>query len=568
MTRALVLIVAAVSLLLVGARRPPSVDYRLGFDLERDGAPVATVEMRFEGDADGETRLDLPDRFRSTQGAWRYVFDLDVRGARVAAPDPAHRVLTHRPGAKITVRYRVQSAYADDPQAQAGDPIKGPLLRPQGAALLGPLVLATPEGRDLDRATFRWGRLPRGWRGASDLEHAEMGRWMNVADVRDSVTLAGPDLEVVERDSNGARLRIARLGGPEVEAAASAAMPVLAAQNAYWAAPPGPELLALVGLAGQGGSAGGDGFLDGFALYAPADATGQIAETTALRNLESWIPARLGRVEGPPAATAWFAEGVSDFLAARILLRAGIEQTPQAVERLGGSLYVYDHSPVRAASAAKVAAGWAGNADLRQLARARGALLALKWDEDVRQKTGGKADFDDVLVRMRDHYRQFRPGEGPDLVTSLISAAWVTAKLDLRPDLDRYVTRGEPIELPAEMFGGCVQARVTTQPAFDLGFDVEASMAAHTVKGVRRRGPAWNSGLRDGMRLESWRYQSGDTSRQVEFTVRTGRGRHARARTIAYWPYGDEDTVTRKLQLTPGLSEAEVAACGRRLAGL
>ncbi|MBI1197702.1 MAG: hypothetical protein GC203_07560 [Phenylobacterium sp.] len=558
----------AAAALLMGASRPPTVDYRLGADLQGDSPPILTVEMRFQGDDDGETTLDLPDRFRGSQAAWRYIFDLQVRGAQAATPDPAHRVLTHKPGAKIDVRYRVQSAYPQDPAAEAGNPLKGPLLRPSGVAALGPLVFAIPEGRDLEGATFRWGRLPKGWSGASDLEHAEMGRWISVADIVDSVSLAGPELEVSEQDLDGGRLRIARLGGPPAEAVAKAAAPVLAAENAYWNEPPGPQLLAVVGLAGPAVGAGGDGFLDAFALYASPDALDRVAETTALRNLESWIPARIGRVEGPPAATAWLREGISDFLAARILLRAGAETPAQAVERLGGALYVYDHSPVRTATGQQAAAGWAANADLRQIVRQRGVLLALMWDDAIRQRTGGKADLDDVLVRMRDHYRQFRPGEGPDLVTGLLSAAWVAAGVDLRPDIARYIERGEVIELPAEMFGGCLQARVTTSPAYDIGFDADRSIAAHVVSGVRRRGPAWNSGLRDGMALVSGRYQAGDTARQVEFTVRTGKGRRARTRTIAYWPYGDDDAVTRKLQLTPGLSADEIVACGRRFAGL
>lgn len=561
-------LLAAAAAMMVGARPPPSVDYRLGVDAPDGAAPIATVEMRFEGDEDGQTRLDLPDRFRGSEAAWRYIFDLEVRGAQMSAPDPAHRVLTHKPGAKITVRYRVQSAYPADPEAQAGDPIKGPLLRPDGVALLGPLVFATPGGRDLEQATFRWGRLPKGWAGASDLEHAETGRWMNVAGVRESVTLAAPGLEVDEASLGDARMRVARLGGPPAEAVAKAAAPVLAAQRAYWNEPADPELLAVIGLSGPVAAAGGDGFLDAFALYATPDAVERVPEVTALRNLESWIPARIGRVEGPPAASAWLTEGLSDFLAARILLRADAETPAQAVERLGGALYVYDHSPVRTAGARQITEGWASSADLRQLARQRGVLLAMMWDEAIRLKSAGKLDLDDVMLRMRDHYRQFRPGEGPDLVTGLISAAWVTAGVDLRPEIERYVERGEAIELPAEMFGGCVQARVTTSPAYDIGFDAAGSLAAHTVRGVRRRGPAWNSGLRDGMALESGRYQAGDTSQQVEFVVRAGKGRRARTRTIAYWPYGDEDAVSRKLQLTPGLSPDEVAACGRRLAGL
>jgi hypothetical protein len=67
------------------------------------------------------------------------------------------------------------------------------------------------------------------------------------------------------------------------------------------------------------------------------------------------------------------------------------------------------------------------------------------------------------------------------------------------------------------------------------------------------------------MRLESWIVQPGDTTRQIELSVRAGK---ARPRRIAYWPYGDADSQTRKLQLTPGLTPEQIAACGKKLAGL
>ena len=74
------------------------------------------------------------------------------------------------------------------------------------------------------------------------------------------------------------------------------------------------------------------------------------------------------------------------------------------------------------------------------------------------------------------------------------------------PDIVRYVDQGQPIALPEEMFDGCLQARITVTPGFDAGFDAEGSFATKVVRGVRPRGPAWNSGLRDGMALDSWSY--------------------------------------------------------------
>ncbi|HEX7945361.1 MAG TPA: hypothetical protein VF495_11880, partial [Phenylobacterium sp.] len=86
--------------------------------------------------------------------------------------------------------------------------------------------------------------------------------------------------------------------------------------------------------------------------------------------------------------------------------------------------------------------------------------------------------------------------------------------------------------------------------------------------GVRRRGPAWNPGLRDGRALDAWTYKAGDTSRMIELTLRpTGKGKAARPKIVSYWPYGDATTESRKLQLTPGMAPAARAACGRKIGG-
>src|SRR5688572_28942785 len=132
MRRALLI---AAALKLVSAKRPPSVDYRLGVEPQAGAPPLLSVEIRLRGDADGETRQELPDRFASGRDAWRYVSNLSVKGAAAAEDGPAVRMLRHRPGAKITVRYRVQTAYPQGPTGADGNPYKGPLIRPEWFAL-------------------------------------------------------------------------------------------------------------------------------------------------------------------------------------------------------------------------------------------------------------------------------------------------------------------------------------------------------------------------------------------------------------------------------------------------
>jgi predicted metalloprotease with PDZ domain len=571
MIRAVLTALAAAGLL--GAAKVPTVGYRLGVEPVAGAAPLATVEIRLQGDADGETRIALPDHYGFGRDVWRYLSDFSVKGAEVTAPDPAHRVLRHRPGAPLVIRYRVQTAYPQDPPGEEGNTYRGPLLRPNWFALLGDYVFATPEGRAHEAATFRWGRLPKGWHAASDLEHGAMGRPLSVADVAESITVGGTAIQVTE-SADVPGLRVVR---PNAAEAFPATLPdeisrTVAAQRGFWNDVAQPYFVALVPLAAKasgGRSTGGTGRGDGFILYATPGHGGDLGWTIAHEHTHTWIAGRLGRMAPEPeeAAAYWLSEGFTDFFAVRTLLRGGLITPEAAVARLDRGLTAYDRNPARTAPASRIVAEFWTNDDIEQLPYQRGALLALKWDEDIRRKTGGKADLDDVVLRMRDHYRQFPPGQGPDVVTGFVSAAWIVAGLDLRPEIAGYAERGEPVPLPEQLFDGCVDTRTTVTPAYDAGFDPAGSVAAKVMRGVRAGGPAWNSGLRDGMRIDRVDLTPGDTSREIRLTVRPANG-GGRPREIRYWPYGDKDIETRRLQLAFGLEGHRLTTCGRKVGGL
>ncbi len=570
-------LIAAAATLLLGAKAAPTVDYRLSVEPQAAGqSPLLDVEIRFRGDADGETRLVLPSEFADTREAWRYIYGLTVKGARSTEDGPGARILRHKPNAAITVRYRVQTAYAQDPQGADGNPYRGAILRPTWLAAFGEFVFATPDGRSQEAATFQWGKLPAGWGRASDLEHGAMGRPMRVADVTDSVTLAGAGLSVLERPITSGALRVAAPPGVQPQLLASLAdrsAATISAERGFWNDVQGPYLVAFIPLTAKprGSSMGGTGRGDGFTLYSTPGVEDRLGPIIAHEHTHTWIPARVGRMPDGDAEAGdyWVGEGFTDFFTWRTLLRAGQSSTDETVALMAEALRNYDASPVKTAPNSRVVADFWKDRAVEKLPYQRGALLALKWDEDIRRKSGGKLDLDDVVLRMRDQYQRFTPGKGPDIVTNLVSAAWGVAGLDLRPDIATYAVGGAAIVLPDEMFDGCLQARVTVSPAFDAGFDTDRSFAARKAMGVRRRGPAWNSGLRDGMALDAWTYKAGDTSRMIELTLRpTGKGRAARPKVVSYWPYGDATTETRKLQLTPGMTVAAKAACGRKLGGL
>jgi hypothetical protein len=364
----------------------------------------------------------------------------------------------------------------------------------------GRAVFPALADRHAEPATLAWSRLPKDWRAISDLEGAPAAE----ADLARAILMVGPNLTVVE---DGAGTRVATHGDPTAARRMLVlAAPVLAANRAYWRRE-GPSLIALT---------------------APPPASAEaLADSLARTEIE-----RLG------APWVGLAEALTEVLAVRLAMRAGALDAPTAILRLDA-------------------------ADRPDTPVGRLTIWLLRLDDEVRAKTTGKADLDDVLLRMRQHHDRFAPGAAPDLETALVSAVWVIAGLDIRPDLARHGAGGQPVPLPETLYAGCLIARVTVAPAFDAGFDVAASQAAKAMRGVKRRGPAWNAGLRDGMRLDALKLSPGDTTREVEATTRPARG--GRARMIRFWPYGDAVTESRAL-VAP--SRPPVPDCARRLAGL
>lgn len=467
-----VVLMSVVALLSAGATSPAGVEYRLSVT-----PSDLTLDLRLHGDADGETRLSLPN------GA----ANLQVRGARLRRE--AHvAILTHRAGAKLRIRYTLP---AD----------------PGGLSLNGAQTFAAPEGRASEPVSLRWDRWPTGWRVVTSLDALAAAAPATVADLAAAEGLAGPDVIVLDRPD---QVRVAARGVAQAKLATAADMVgrLIAAERVFWGETSRPALVILP----------------------------PTLEAAAVTRARTRIPTRLGVGPAPP----WLTEGLTALVILRLGQRAGLASPSDALARLNA-------------------------ADRASDPGARGLILALKWDEAVRRASGGKLDMDDVIRRMADHAARFPPGQAPDPATGLISASWVTAGLDIRPDIARYAASRAVIPLPEMLFDRCVDVKPIVTPAFDPGFDVATSQTAKVIKGVRRGGPAWNSGLRNGMALEALSLTAGDITREVTANIRDGRHR---PRTVRFWPYGDAVIEGRRLQLATGLSAEATFACGRKIAGL
>ncbi|HEU0098590.1 MAG TPA: hypothetical protein VFQ67_07425 [Allosphingosinicella sp.] len=558
-------LLAAASLLLTAAKPPEQrpVSYRVTPILQEDGSRALDVRMRLKGDPDGETELFLPSVWAGSSELWRHAKGLRIRGAKSLGGSYDKPVARHRPGARLTLRYRIVSAYTQDP-GFAYEKAR-PLIRPDWFFVHGESMFAVPGGDQERPARFRWGKLPGGWTVASDLDHLG-GKPTSLANLVNSVVIGGARLKVVRRDLRGAPLRVALLGEWQFSAdqLADTVTPIIAAEDAFWGDRSSPYLVAMapLGELPSGLSYHGTGRTDAFTIASTsAFELKQAVRFLAHENMHSWVPIALGGMpEEDEARDYWFSEGFNDYLAAKVLLRSGIWTLAEWAADKNDTLLRYAQSPARTADGAEIARRFWSDSAVQQVSYDRGHLLAAKLDSEIAARSSGKGSLEAVLRTQR------RAAEGsPELAVALFRKTLRDeAGIDIDPDLERYARRGETLLLPADLLGDCGRLVTERRRAFTRGYDADATRRANgVIAGVDREGPAYAAGLRDGMQLvrrESGKI--GDASVELAYRV-TEDGVE---RVISYMPEGKAEFDVQRVELTVAGPEAE-AACRTRLGG-
>lgn len=548
----------------LSAQSADSVRYSVAPVMEDGALTGLVVELRFAGDADGDTRLELPGEWAGADSLWRHLGDVRVEGASAvheAGPD-ARRIL-HPAGAPLVVRYRVSSAYTEEP-AFAYEKAR-PIILPGWFFFHGEGVFAVPDGRAEAPASFAWRGVPAGWTVASDLDHAQGGQPATVQDISESVAIGAPDLTVVRREVGDAPLRIAFRGGWQFQpdAFVHAVAAIVDAENRFWGDPGRPFLVPLAPLGGTGGgySYHGTGRSDAFSIAATSNfSVAQAVHLLAHEYMHTWNSAALGSLPQTDEALGyWFSEGWTDFYASRVLLGAGLWTAEDYAAELNRVLMRYATSPARTAPNAQVLDRYWSDGDFRQMPYDRGHLLALLLDGRIRRETAGRADMDDVLqaqrAAARENARQGTPIDAPRLFAATARQRF---GVDVRAEVARHVDGGEAILLPADLYGACGTLEMVTRPAFHRGFDLAATEAASGVlAGVDSTSPAYAAGLRDGMRLVR---REGGTSGDptVEYVYRVDDG--GTERVIRYLPAGRGTITFQRLVLSPAASSAPCIA--------
>lgn len=562
----LLTLLACATLTAAAPRSDRSVAYTLSPEFMGPALSALRVRIAFAADPSGTTTLAWPSSWAGDDRLSRWAQDIRVSGAAsVAAGGNGTRTIRAAPGARIVVTYRVVSAYAADPTVEDSQQ-SYPVVRPTWFYAAGEALFAAPQGRDDSPATFAWTGAPAGFGFASDLQHRRGSG--TLAGINESIVIGGRDLRITNDPRSG--VRVATIGDYTFAPAAfdALSLKVVAAVRDFWREPAAsPFLITMTPMQPRPTqqSYSGTGRGDAFALWVGADIPlARLGTLLAHEYFHSWNPARLGGLDDTRGGrlSTWFSEGFTDFYTRRLLVRAGLASPREFADAWNAVLADYAASPYRATSNSAAAKLFWSNEGAQKLPYQRGALLAALWD--ARQRDARGVRLDDVLRRQLADPRaptMWRTGSAATLFALVARGAG----LDVRADIARFVDRGEPVALAPDTFGPCARVATTVRPAFERGWDADATERANNiVTGLDAASPAFAAGLRNGMRLLR-RSEGIPGDSRVRYVMQVDDA--GTTRTIAFRPEGRARVTVQEVVLDAARVAADPDGCARSLGG-
>jgi predicted metalloprotease with PDZ domain len=536
-------------MLLSGAAQAASHSIHYDLTPERVAGTFTGLRVRLDlSVAPGRSMvLDVPEDLRERLGPSGFA----IEGGQWTGETTGNTLPFKTSAAHVTVTYRLLSDGGKSLRANG----QGLSIHTNWFALRGDEGLLIPKDSERIPASLHVVPLD-GWTVASSLSGPA-----TLQTLGDSLLIGGANYKVMTRTVEGAPFRLAypdAMAG-RAKALLDDAARIMTTERRFWGTPPKPMFIGLVELSDES-EFSGRGLTGGFSLY-----LGKSADQKAVRrliaheNLHTWISRAIG---GFPATDrdleAWLNEGFTEAYTARLLLSSGLWTAQDYVDDWNVALTRYGTSPVKAAPNSRILADRNRDFDVNRLPYDRGRLLAVMWDKRFRDQTHGRVGLADVLrAQIKEAARNAHGGHVVSADRLFPVVAKRVTDMDLSADLGRYVDKGEPITLDSGLFGPCAAVESVTQPVFDRGFDLEATLRAHgRLTGLEPGGPADKAGLKEGDKLRIDEIPTHDSRVTLSYRVDDGNGR---SHTVSYRPEGKASITFQQLALKPGAAEGCLA---------
>jgi predicted metalloprotease with PDZ domain len=545
------------------------IRYQVAPIIQRGELKSLRITLSFKGQSNGQTIVYLPNDYAGQTQLWRQIGTPNVRGGRLTTPQPNRWAISHKPNARIVITYDLKTAFDAEPDLTAtmSKPFR-PIIRPDWFSLVGSTSFVRLSVNDQTPIGFRWRNVPKGWQVASDLEH----EGLDAGGLMASSLIGGRDLKLLRLGRGGTRIAMrGSFSGFTADQREADFTKLNAAQRALWGDNDRVFFISLAPVKDNSGAS----FQLGTGLGDDAFATWVLESTTrseliwlfAHEHLHAWVPGQIGGLDNSisPISSYWLSEGFTNYYTARTLVRARLWTPEDWIKHWNEVMGAYQTSPARLMSARETVDKFWSDRTIGELPYQRGALLALTIDQRIKQATNQSKSLDDVMRLMRSKARAGRKF-APDL---LIESVKEIAGLDVTSLINDIAINGQALGFPNEGWGECINLQESVRPVFDVGFDRDRTgFAGNIVAGVRQNGPAYQAGLRDGMKiLRRTTGKLGDPTIAVTYEIE---GPNNKIETLSWLPRGPSiniQTLALGMNLSPEAVSDRRASCLAMLGG-
>ena len=209
----------------------------------------------------------------------------------------------------------------------------------------------------------------------------------------------------------------------------------------------------------------------------------------------SWLPNKMNipTKKGEYSfKTEWFSEGFTEYFSRKILFENNIIDKKYYVDTFNDDIISIANNPSANESYKEIAKRSRFGAAQKKLSYYRGALIALKWDNQLKRKG---SSLKNMILSL---FKKASESKGI-IAESDIYNYGKKYSLDFKKDIEHYIIQGKSIDLLPGAFEG-YQLRKEIIRLFDPGFDVRKSAREKIIQGVAINGPSYKAGLRNGMK--------------------------------------------------------------------
>jgi hypothetical protein len=250
--------------------------------------------------------------------------------------------------------------------------------------------------------------------------------------------------------------------------------------------------------------------------------------------VKRWLGGRLwlsrnGRKDD--TSTRWFDWGVARWFSATSLLHSGLLSLRDYQKEVNGSLAYVATAKQRGESYQQLSTRMQASSNARALIAARGMLYALELDARLRKN---KRSLVGILRRLLVEAKRAQRWVASDRWHREVDKAYGSP---LSKSLfDSWVSTGKSIRPSSHALGSCYRSGQGNYIRFDLGFDLERTVASTARKpiGLSKQGAAAKAGLLLNDTVKNIFYQPGDTTQDVRLRV----VRNGKPQVIRYKPAG------------------------------